>query len=180
MWSIGVITYMLLSGRPPFYGNDDDETLARVRAGKFAFPPAVFDQISAQGKDFISRLLVVDQAARMTARKAQGHPWLHCWDQNPEPLRMDIIGSLRNFHQFSTLKRIAMEVVAFTLRPDQVGWGGCFLLGGDNKPTEHWNVGGVIKPTDRPTLREPTDPIVNDPTSHPRCWSCGRSSRRWT
>jgi calcium-dependent protein kinase len=129
MWSIGVITYMLLSGRPPFYGNDDDETLARVRAGKFAFPAAVFDQISPQGKDFISKLLVVDQGDRMTARAAQEHAWLHCWDQNPEPLRMDIIGSLRNFHQFSTLKRIAMEVVAFTLRPDQVcgRWGGGLL-----------------------------------------------------
>ena len=39
-------------------GADDDETLARVRAGKFAFPPSVFDQISTQGKDFITKLLV--------------------------------------------------------------------------------------------------------------------------
>lgn len=31
LWSIGVITYMLVSGRPPFFGKDDSETLARVR-----------------------------------------------------------------------------------------------------------------------------------------------------
>lgn len=39
---------------------------------------------------------VVDQNARMTAKAAQAHPWLHCWDQAPQPLRLDIIGSLRN------------------------------------------------------------------------------------
>lgn len=120
MWSIGVIAYMLLSGRPPFYGNDDDETLARVRAGKYSFPPQIFDPISDHGKEFISRLLVVDQTQRMTAREAQEHPWLHCWDESPEPLRVDIVTSLRQFHDFSTVKKIAMEVVAFTLRPDQI------------------------------------------------------------
>lgn len=31
LWSIGVITYMLVSGRPPFFGKDDSETLSRVR-----------------------------------------------------------------------------------------------------------------------------------------------------
>lgn len=120
MWSIGVIAYMLLSGRPPFYGNTDDETLARVRTGKFTFPPSAFEQVSEQAKDFISRLLVVDQTQRMNARQAQAHPWLHSWDQSPEALRADILGSLRTFHQFSTLKKVAMEVVAFTLRPDQI------------------------------------------------------------
>lgn len=120
MWSIGVIAYMLLSGRPPFYGNTDDETLARVRAGRFTFPASAFEQVSEQAKDFISRLLVVDQTQRMTARQAQAHPWLHSWDQSPEALRVDILGSLRTFHQFSTLKKVAMEVVAFTLRPEQI------------------------------------------------------------
>eukprot|EP00624_Nannochloropsis_granulata_P002811 evm.model.NODE_24274_length_29257_cov_20.527943.9 len=56
----------------------------------------------------------------MNARQAQAHPWLHSWDQSPEALRADILGSLRTFHQFSTLKKVAMEVVAFTLRPDQI------------------------------------------------------------
>lgn len=120
MWSIGVIAYMLLSGRPPFYGDTDNETLIRVRAGKFSFPPSAFHQVSAQAKDFISRLLVVDHTRRMTARQAQAHPWLHSWDQSPEPLHVDILGSLRNFHEFSTLKKVAMEVVAFSLRSEQI------------------------------------------------------------
>ena len=34
MWSIGIITYILLSGRSPFRGENDRETLTNVRSGK--------------------------------------------------------------------------------------------------------------------------------------------------
>lgn len=37
IWSIGVIMYILLSGSPPFNGNDDDEILKAVKRGKYSF-----------------------------------------------------------------------------------------------------------------------------------------------
>lgn len=37
LWSIGVITYMVLSGKAPFFGKTDPEIYARVREGKFEF-----------------------------------------------------------------------------------------------------------------------------------------------
>lgn len=37
MWSLGIITYILLSGISPFRGKDDRETLTKVRSGMFSF-----------------------------------------------------------------------------------------------------------------------------------------------
>lgn len=34
LWSVGVITYILLSGKSPFRGRDDRETLLKVQDGK--------------------------------------------------------------------------------------------------------------------------------------------------
>jgi calcium-dependent protein kinase len=37
IWSIGVITYILLSANPPFSGNNDDDILAKVKKGTYTF-----------------------------------------------------------------------------------------------------------------------------------------------
>merc|ERR1719447_543903 len=76
MWAIGVLTYILLSGLSPFAGNTDNETLKNVKRCDWAFDPAAFRHISAEGKDFISRLLISEKERRMNVYQALEHPWL--------------------------------------------------------------------------------------------------------
>uniref|UniRef100_A0A8B9J0U5 Death associated protein kinase 1 n=1 Tax=Amazona collaria TaxID=241587 RepID=A0A8B9J0U5_9PSIT len=57
MWSIGVITYILLSGASPFLGETKQETLANVSAVNYEFEEEFFSNTSALAKDFIQRLL---------------------------------------------------------------------------------------------------------------------------
>ena len=59
MWSIGVITYVLLSGLSPFMGDDDNETLANVTAGEYDFEDdeEIFENLSDEVKLFIQDLL---------------------------------------------------------------------------------------------------------------------------
>ena len=35
MWGLGVITFMLLAGYPPFYGKSDAELVANIRAANY-------------------------------------------------------------------------------------------------------------------------------------------------
>ncbi|XP_058495363.1 myosin light chain kinase family member 4 isoform X2 [Solea solea] len=76
MWSLGVITYMLLSGLSPFLGDDDNETLNNILACQWNFEEEEFTDISEEAKDFISRLLVKSKSWRMSAAESLRHSWL--------------------------------------------------------------------------------------------------------
>ncbi|XP_051553468.1 myosin light chain kinase 2, skeletal/cardiac muscle isoform X2 [Myxocyprinus asiaticus] len=76
MWSLGVITYMLLSGLSPFLGDDDNQTLNNILACQWNFEEDEFIDISKEAKDFISKLLIVDKSWRIGASEALRHPWL--------------------------------------------------------------------------------------------------------
>lgn len=76
MWSIGVITYILLCGFPPFYGDTVPEIFEQIMSGTFDYPEEYWDTISKDAKDFINNLLKTDPKQRLTAEAALKHPWL--------------------------------------------------------------------------------------------------------
>lgn len=76
MWSIGVLTYVLLTGHSPFAGDSKQETFCNISHVHLDFPEDLFDGISAQAKDFIRKLLQKDPSVRLTARECLNHVWL--------------------------------------------------------------------------------------------------------
>nr|XP_013050651.2 death-associated protein kinase 3 [Anser cygnoides] len=76
MWSIGVITYILLSGASPFLGETKQETLTNISAVNYDFDEEYFSNTSELAKDFIRRLLVKDPKKRMTIAQSLEHPWI--------------------------------------------------------------------------------------------------------
>ncbi|XP_032273320.1 death-associated protein kinase 2 isoform X1 [Phoca vitulina] len=76
MWSIGVITYILLSGASPFLGDTKQETLTNITAVSYDFDEEFFSQTSELAKDFIRKLLVKDTRKRLTIQEALRHPWI--------------------------------------------------------------------------------------------------------
>jgi len=76
MWSIGVITYILLCGFPPFYGDTVPEIFEQIMEANFDYPEEYWGSVSKEAKDFINKLLVVDSDKRLTASDALRHPWL--------------------------------------------------------------------------------------------------------
>ena len=60
MWSIGVITYMMLTGVPPFNSKDDAEILGKVSLGQYSTLTMEECGCSNDAIDFIEKLLQVD------------------------------------------------------------------------------------------------------------------------
>ncbi|KAM9992734.1 hypothetical protein ACTFIY_010168 [Dictyostelium cf. discoideum] len=82
MWSIGVITYILLCGFPPFYGDTVPEIFEQIMEANYEFPEEYWGGISKEAKDFIGKLLVVDVSKRLNATNALNHPWLKSNNSN--------------------------------------------------------------------------------------------------
>jgi calcium-dependent protein kinase len=61
LWSIGVLTYILMSGIPPFTGDTNKEIYKKVSTGKFNFKDYIWKKISSECKDFITQLLTLDK-----------------------------------------------------------------------------------------------------------------------
>nr|XP_056718559.1 myosin light chain kinase 3 [Euleptes europaea] len=76
MWSVGVITYMLLSGLSPFLGETDTETMNYIVNCSWDFDAEAFEQVSEEAKDFVARLLVKEKGGRISAANCLKHEWL--------------------------------------------------------------------------------------------------------
>ncbi|XP_034032342.1 death-associated protein kinase 2 [Thalassophryne amazonica] len=76
MWSIGVITYILLSGASPFLGDTKQETLGNISAMNYEFDEELFSSTSELAKSFIRQLLEKSTRKRLTIHEALNHPWI--------------------------------------------------------------------------------------------------------
>ena len=89
MWSVGVITYILLCGFPPFYGDSMPVLFEQILQGRYDYPEDYWADVSQSAIDFIDALLVVDRQKRMTAKQALAHPWLvNASDAASKPLQI--------------------------------------------------------------------------------------------
>ncbi|XP_045069813.1 myosin light chain kinase 3-like isoform X2 [Coregonus clupeaformis] len=77
MWSVGVITYMLLSGLSPFLGDNDAETMNNILHANWDFDSEAFENVSEEAKDFVTRLLIPTKCSRLSATGCMKHAWLN-------------------------------------------------------------------------------------------------------
>jgi calcium/calmodulin-dependent protein kinase I len=77
MWAIGVITYILLGGYPPFQDDGKQSILfANIKSGKYQFDKEYWAHISPEAQDLITGLLTVNPSKRITVDQALSHPWV--------------------------------------------------------------------------------------------------------
>ncbi|XP_031221122.1 calcium/calmodulin-dependent protein kinase type IV isoform X3 [Mastomys coucha] len=77
MWSVGIITYILLCGFEPFYDERGDQFMfRRILNCEYYFISPWWDEVSLNAKDLVKKLIVLDPKKRLTTFQALQHPWV--------------------------------------------------------------------------------------------------------
>lgn len=124
----GVITYILLCGYPPFYGDSDTQIFDAVKVGKFDFPSPEWDDISQSAKDFVIALLKKNPSERPTAEQALEFKWLTEQLGDEASQRKQLLRRGNRGAEFSEylgmkkLKKHALGYIASNLTQEQVGF----------------------------------------------------------
>eukprot|EP00090_Calanus_glacialis_P035093 TRINITY_DN59983_c0_g1_i1.p1 TRINITY_DN59983_c0_g1~~TRINITY_DN59983_c0_g1_i1.p1 ORF type:complete len:397 (-),score=136.27 TRINITY_DN59983_c0_g1_i1:132-1151(-) len=77
-WSLGVVLYVLLSGQQPFNRQQFMGPSVHIQIMNGAYQPMtgeLWDSVSSQAKDLVSRLLEVSPDTRLSAAHILQHPW---------------------------------------------------------------------------------------------------------
>uniref|UniRef100_A0A8D2MWD2 Calcium/calmodulin-dependent protein kinase type 1G n=1 Tax=Zonotrichia albicollis TaxID=44394 RepID=A0A8D2MWD2_ZONAL len=134
-WSIGVITYILLCGYPPFYEETESKLFEKIKEGYYEFESPFWDDISESAKDFIRHLLEKNPSARFTCEEALRHPWIN----GNTALHRDIYPSVSAQIQKNFAKskwRQAFNAAAVVHHMKKLHMNGM----GDNSPTEQSSI----------------------------------------
>jgi len=71
-WSLGILTYEFLVGKPPFESEDNNTTYRRIVKGDLSFP----NYVSSGARDLVRKLLMRNPASRLSLSEVLEHPWI--------------------------------------------------------------------------------------------------------
>ncbi|KAK4437844.1 CDPK-related protein kinase [Sesamum alatum] len=120
VWSIGVITYILLCGSRPFWARTESGLFRAVLKANPSFDVNPWPSLSTELKNFVRRLLDEDPSRRISAAQALCHPWVQ--NHNKVKLTLDILvfRLMKAYMRSSSLRKAALRALSKTLTVDEL------------------------------------------------------------
>merc|ERR1719411_1195804 len=110
VWSVGVIAYVLMTGRPPFNGHSNTEIFSAIIKKPLKFPATV--KLSKPFVEFCQNMLKKSPKRRFLLKDALKHPWIEGTNTSNTKISDDVLRVLRQFNSQSKLKKAITKTLA--------------------------------------------------------------------
>lgn len=108
MWSVGVVLFVLLSGRLPFVGRPAD-IFRQIESAQFSFHDSAWNAISGPAMDLVRRLLQLDERERLSPEECLRHEWLA---RKQVPQRVHLMETIENIRRYNQRRRLKSNIVS--------------------------------------------------------------------
>jgi calcium-dependent protein kinase len=118
VWSLGVILYIMLCGKPPFYSRVEKEVYEKIKKIPVTFKGGVWSSVSDEAKCLIQKMLRKDPLSRYSIQEVYSDPWIQnrAHGRIPDkPLAESALTNLLNFSAENYLQRITMSYIVTQL-----------------------------------------------------------------
>lgn len=120
VWSVGVISYILLCGSRPFWARTESGIFRAVVKAEPSYEEQPWPTLSPEAKDFVKRVLNKDPRKRMTAAQAMCHPWIRNSNYVKVPLDILIFKLMKAYMHSSPLRKAGLRALSKTLTADEI------------------------------------------------------------
>ncbi|TKY60684.1 Calcium-dependent protein kinase 3 [Spatholobus suberectus] len=121
IWSAGVILYILLSGVPPFWAENEQGIFDAILRGHIDFASDPWPSVSSSAKDLVKKMLRPDPKDRLSAVEVLNHPWMRVdGDASDKPLDIAVLTRMKQFRAMNKLKKVALKVIAENLSEEEI------------------------------------------------------------
>ena len=118
IWSIGAITYYLLSGVEPFKGETSNIIFAKILYTEPDYNPDKFKNVSPKAIDFIKKCFVKNPEERFSSKEGLKHPWFEPIFKKlyaPKFLDDNLLYNISTTKKFSRLKKLIMRYMVYNM-----------------------------------------------------------------